>query len=62
LPNRWATARLHFFNPVRAMPPVEIVVGASTPPGAVDTARAVVARLGKDPGFYRWVDGVKQAP
>jgi 3-hydroxyacyl-CoA dehydrogenase len=44
------------------MPLVEIVVGASTPPGAVDAARAVVARLGKDPGFYRWVDGVKQAP
>src|SRR2546423_749550 len=44
---------LHFFNPVQAMPLVEIVVGASTPPGAVDTARAVVARLGKEPVVVR---------
>jgi 3-hydroxybutyryl-CoA dehydrogenase len=44
---------LHFFNPVWAMPLLEIVVGASTPPGAVDTARAVAARLGKDPVVVR---------
>ena len=44
---------LHFFNPVWAMPLLEIVVGASTPPGAVQTARAVAARLGKDPVVVR---------
>jgi 3-hydroxybutyryl-CoA dehydrogenase len=44
---------LHFFNPVWAMPLLEIVVGASTPPGAVDAARAVAARLGKDPVVVR---------
>ena len=44
---------LHFFNPVWAMPLLEIVVGASTPPGAVRTARAVAARLGKDPVVVR---------
>jgi 3-hydroxybutyryl-CoA dehydrogenase len=44
---------LHFFNPVWAMPLLEIVVGASTPPGAVETARAVAARLGKDPVVVR---------
>jgi 3-hydroxybutyryl-CoA dehydrogenase len=44
---------LHFFNPVWAMPLLEIVVGASTPPGAVAAARAVAARLGKDPVVVR---------
>jgi 3-hydroxybutyryl-CoA dehydrogenase len=44
---------LHFFNPVWAMPLVEIVVGASTPPGAVEAARAVAARLGKEPIVVR---------
>jgi 3-hydroxybutyryl-CoA dehydrogenase len=44
---------LHFFNPVWAMPLLEIVVGAGTPPGAVETARAVAARLGKDPVVVR---------
>ena len=44
---------LHFFNPVWAMPLVEIVVGADTPPGAVAAARAVAARLGKDPVVVR---------
>jgi 3-hydroxybutyryl-CoA dehydrogenase len=44
---------LHFFNPVWAMPLLEIVVGASTPPGAVEAARAVAARLGKDPVVVR---------
>ena len=49
---------LHFFNPVWAMPLVEIVVGASTPPDAVAAARTVASRLGKEcivvrdrPGF-----------
>jgi 3-hydroxybutyryl-CoA dehydrogenase len=44
---------LHFFNPVWAMPLLEIVVGASTPPGAVEAARAVASRLGKDPVVVR---------
>ena len=44
---------LHFFNPVWAMPLVEIVVSAGTPPAAVDAARAVAARLGKDPIVVR---------
>jgi 3-hydroxybutyryl-CoA dehydrogenase len=48
---------LHFFNPVWAMPLVEIVVGASTPPGAVDAARAVAARLGKDAVVVRDLPG-----
>jgi 3-hydroxybutyryl-CoA dehydrogenase len=48
---------LHFFNPVQAMPLVEIVVGASTPPGVVDAARAVVARLGKEAVVVRDVPG-----
>jgi 3-hydroxybutyryl-CoA dehydrogenase len=48
---------LHFFNPVWAMPLLEIVVAASTPPGAVDAARSVAARLGKDPVVVRDVPG-----
>src|SRR5262249_24588730 len=44
---------LHFFNPVWAMPRLGIVVGAGTPPGAVEAARAVAARLGKDPVVVR---------
>jgi 3-hydroxybutyryl-CoA dehydrogenase len=48
---------LHFFNPVWAMPLLEIVVAATTPPGAVDTALAVAARLGKDPVVVRDVPG-----
>jgi 3-hydroxybutyryl-CoA dehydrogenase len=44
---------LHFFNPVWAMPLLEIVVGDSAAPGAVDAALAVAARLGKDPVVVR---------
>jgi len=44
---------LHFFNPVWAMPLLEIVVSASTPPDAVAAAREVAARLGKDPVVVR---------
>jgi 3-hydroxybutyryl-CoA dehydrogenase len=49
---------LHFFNPVWAMPLLEIVVGPATGPGTVDAAVTVAGRLGKDhilvrdaPGF-----------
>jgi 3-hydroxybutyryl-CoA dehydrogenase len=49
---------LHFFNPVPLMRLLEIVVGPRTAPAAVDTARALASRLGKDaivvndsPGF-----------
>jgi 3-hydroxybutyryl-CoA dehydrogenase len=48
---------LHFFNPVWAMPLLEIVVAATTPPGAVDAARSVAARLGKDPIVVQDVPG-----
>ena len=49
---------LHFFNPVPASQLVEIVVGAGTEPGIVDSAQGWVAGLGKtavtvrdSPGF-----------
>ena len=32
---------------------LEIVVAANTPPGAVDAARSLAARLGKDPVVVR---------
>lgn len=49
---------LHFFNPVPVMRLLEIVVGPRTAPAAVDAARSLADRLGKDaivvndsPGF-----------
>jgi 3-hydroxybutyryl-CoA dehydrogenase len=49
---------LHFFNPVWAMPLLEIVTGPATGSGTVEAAVDVAARLGKDhilvrdaPGF-----------
>jgi 3-hydroxybutyryl-CoA dehydrogenase len=49
---------LHFFNPVWAMPLVEIVRGEHTSPDALEAARALVAAFGKEsitvrdtPGF-----------
>ena len=49
---------LHFFNPVHINPLVEIVRGPATDDRAVDRARALVARIGKEavvvndaPGF-----------
>jgi 3-hydroxybutyryl-CoA dehydrogenase len=49
---------LHFFNPVPVMRLLEIVVGPRTEPAAVDAARSLADRLGKDaivvndsPGF-----------
>ena len=38
---------LHFFNPVPASELVEVVVGAATEPGIVDSAQGWVAALGK---------------
>lgn len=40
---------LHFFNPVPASELVEIVVGASTEPGIVESAQGWVSALGKTP-------------
>jgi len=48
---------LHFFNPVWAMPLLEIVVGAASAPGTVDAALAVAATLGKDPILVRDMPG-----
>ena len=49
---------MHFFNPVPAMPLVEIVRGSTTSPGAVEAVRATAVRMGKEtivvrdsPGF-----------
>lgn len=44
---------LHFFNPVWAMPLLEIVVGASTADATIAVARGLAARLGKDPVVVR---------
>jgi 3-hydroxybutyryl-CoA dehydrogenase len=40
---------LHFFNPVPLMKLLEIVAGPRTEPGVLETARALAARLGKEP-------------
>jgi 3-hydroxybutyryl-CoA dehydrogenase len=48
---------LHFFNPVWAMPLLEIVVGEATGEAALAAARAVAARLGKDPVVVRDAPG-----
>jgi len=49
---------MHFFNPVPAMPLVEIVRGSTTSPGAIEAVRATAVRMGKEtivvrdsPGF-----------
>ena len=44
---------LHFFNPVPASDLVEIVVGAATEPGIVESAQGWVAALGKTPVTVR---------
>jgi 3-hydroxybutyryl-CoA dehydrogenase len=44
---------LHFFNPVPASELVEVVVGAATEPGIVDSAQGWVAALGKTPVTVR---------
>jgi 3-hydroxybutyryl-CoA dehydrogenase len=48
---------LHFFNPVWAMPLVEIVMGPATAPDTVTTALAVAGRLGKEPIVVRDAPG-----
>ena len=48
---------LHFFNPVWAMPLLEIVVGPATAPGTVDAAVTLAADLGKDPILVRDTPG-----
>jgi 3-hydroxybutyryl-CoA dehydrogenase len=40
---------LHFFNPVRQMALVEIVLGEATAPALLEFSRAFVLRLGKEP-------------
>jgi 3-hydroxybutyryl-CoA dehydrogenase len=40
---------MHFFNPVHAMKLVEVVRAADSAPAAVELARALALRLGKDP-------------
>jgi 3-hydroxybutyryl-CoA dehydrogenase len=44
---------LHFFNPVPASDLVEIVVGAATEPGIVESAQGWVTALGKTPVTVR---------
>ena len=44
---------LHFFNPVPASELVEIVVGAATEPGIVESAQGWVTELGKTPVTVR---------
>jgi 3-hydroxybutyryl-CoA dehydrogenase len=48
---------MHFFNPVHIMRLVEIVVGERTSEETVETARAVAARLRKEPITVRDVPG-----
>ncbi|MGE0145402.1 MAG: 3-hydroxyacyl-CoA dehydrogenase NAD-binding domain-containing protein [Planctomycetota bacterium] len=48
---------LHFFNPVRKMPLVEIVRGERTDPGVLTTVAALATRLGKTPIVVRDVPG-----
>ncbi|HWH00682.1 MAG TPA: 3-hydroxyacyl-CoA dehydrogenase family protein [Pilimelia sp.] len=48
---------LHFFNPVWAMPLLEIVVGPRTAAATTEAARAVAARLGKEPVIVRDAPG-----
>ncbi|MFT5476792.1 MAG: 3-hydroxyacyl-CoA dehydrogenase/enoyl-CoA hydratase/3-hydroxybutyryl-CoA epimerase, partial [Planctomycetota bacterium] len=49
LPHPRRVVGLHFFNPVRRMPLVEIVRGPKTAPGVVRSAAALALRLGKTP-------------
>jgi 3-hydroxybutyryl-CoA dehydrogenase len=48
---------LHFFNPVWAMPLLEIVVGPATAEPTTAAAVAVAGRLGKDPVVVRDMPG-----
>lgn len=44
---------MHFFNPAHILKLLEIVVGPRTAPEAVETARALGLRMGKDPIIVR---------
>ena len=48
---------MHFFNPVHLMRLVEIVVGRETSPETIEAARAVAARMRKEPIVVRDVPG-----
>ncbi|MGH3648202.1 MAG: 3-hydroxyacyl-CoA dehydrogenase family protein [Micromonosporaceae bacterium] len=48
---------LHFFNPVWAMPLLEVVVGPRTSEATREVALTVAARLGKDPVVVRDAPG-----
>ncbi|RKN48261.1 3-hydroxyacyl-CoA dehydrogenase family protein [Micromonospora endolithica] len=48
---------LHFFNPVWAMPLLEIVVGPATAPETTAAAVTLAGRLGKDPVVVRDLPG-----
>ncbi|GJM21321.1 MAG: fatty acid oxidation complex subunit alpha [Planctomycetota bacterium] len=49
LPHPERVVGLHFFNPVRAMPLVEVVRGAATSPDVLARTCALAVRLGKTP-------------
>lgn len=57
LPNPERCVGLHFFNPVRKMPLVEVVRGTHTSDEVLATTCAVAVRLGKTPVVVRDVAG-----
>jgi 3-hydroxybutyryl-CoA dehydrogenase len=50
-------AGMHFFNPPPLMKLVEIVRGEATDPAAIETARGIALRMGKDPIVVRDAPG-----
>ena len=48
---------LHFFNPVRTMPLLEVVIGRATGVEARGAAEALAVRIGKEPMFVRDAPG-----
>ncbi|MEL6431385.1 MAG: 3-hydroxyacyl-CoA dehydrogenase NAD-binding domain-containing protein [Planctomycetota bacterium] len=57
LPNPGRVVGMHFFNPVKAMPLVEIVRGAETTEETVRRTAALAIRLGKTPVVTKDVPG-----
>lgn len=57
LPHPERVAGMHFFNPVKKMPLVEIVRGAKTSEEVVSTIAALTVRLGKTPVVVKDVAG-----
>ena len=57
LPDPTGLVGLHFFNPVWAMPLLEIVRGRRTDPRLVDAALQLAAQLGKEPVVVADVPG-----